>query len=226
MNGTLKWVFEKGQFFTDENGAVRLEGIVLNIQERKRAELINQALYNISNAVNTTLDLDDLYRSIHTSMNKMIDARNFKIALIDESRDRIIFPYQIAEIPGPDAAPIEHASRSSLLTCQVIKNGCFLLLGESEINGLATGKNSLMSSAHAHYKTWLGVPLKGKERVLGAIILISHDTPNCFSQRDVTLLNAVSDQIAFAIERKQSEGAAFRPWAYHENGRAWLWSAQ
>ncbi len=52
-----------------------------------REERINQTLFKISNAVNTTVNLDELYRSIHRSLADIIDVTNFFIALYDENRD-------------------------------------------------------------------------------------------------------------------------------------------
>jgi hypothetical protein len=50
-------------------------------RQRHRAEGINRVLIQISNAVNTTFDLDALYRSIHQSLGEIIEVSNFFIAL-------------------------------------------------------------------------------------------------------------------------------------------------
>ncbi len=44
-------------------------------------EDVTLALYEISNAVNTTSDLDELYKKIHQSLGRIIDTKNFYIAI-------------------------------------------------------------------------------------------------------------------------------------------------
>ena len=51
----------------------RLAELQFSEIERKRAEQINQTLFSISNAVNTTFNLDELYASIHVSLSRIID---------------------------------------------------------------------------------------------------------------------------------------------------------
>ena len=47
----------------------------------------------IANAVNTTLNLDDLYKTIHTALGTIIDVTNFFIAIVDSSDKTLYFPY-------------------------------------------------------------------------------------------------------------------------------------
>ena len=48
----------------------QLGGVVAGLE---RAEKVNQTLFRVSNAVNTTSNLDELYASIHAILNKVID---------------------------------------------------------------------------------------------------------------------------------------------------------
>ncbi len=61
----------------------------------KHAEEINRTLFAIANAVNTTSDLPTLYKEIHQSLNTIIDVSNFYIALIDNKKKMIRFPYHV-----------------------------------------------------------------------------------------------------------------------------------
>ena len=49
--------------------------------QRKRFEEINHSLFKISNAVNMTSSLDELFRTIHLALSPVIDTTNFFIAL-------------------------------------------------------------------------------------------------------------------------------------------------
>ena len=124
--------------------------------ERKRAEQINQTLFSISNAVNTTFNLDELYDSIHGSLSRIIDVTHFYIALYDKEHDLIEFPYNTDEI-DTDVDKITHASQSKSLTNQVIQTGSPLLLTTQEHETLTDlldiGIVGIPSAV------WLGVPL-------------------------------------------------------------------
>jgi len=55
--------------------------------QRKCFEEINLSLFKISNAVNMTSSLDELFRTIHLALSPVIDTTNFFIALYDKTKD-------------------------------------------------------------------------------------------------------------------------------------------
>ena len=89
-------------------------------RQRRRAEGINRVLIQISNAANTTFDLDALYRSIHLSLGEIIDVSNFFIALYDRKTDAISFPYYRDEVDTVYPM-IGNIHRSGSLTAKVIR---------------------------------------------------------------------------------------------------------
>ena len=54
---------------------------------------------------------------------------------------------------------------------------------------------------------WLGVPLIIKDDVIGVMTTQSYRNPNQYNQQDVDIMLSVSDQVAIAIDRKQTEAA-------------------
>lgn len=62
-------------------------GIQRDITKRKRTEQIQSVLYNISNAVNTTDNLENLISTIRKELGIVIDTSNFYVALYDEVSD-------------------------------------------------------------------------------------------------------------------------------------------
>jgi transcriptional regulator with GAF, ATPase, and Fis domain len=55
-----------------------------------------EVLFEISEAVTTTRNLDELYRAIHKSLGKILRVNNFYIALHHEEKDSITFPWGFA----------------------------------------------------------------------------------------------------------------------------------
>jgi GAF domain-containing protein len=78
-----------------------LSEVQRDLAERQRAEQIQSSLYRLTEAVHTTQNLDELYRSIHGIIADLMPARNFAIALYDSTSNSFVFPYRVDEhYPG------------------------------------------------------------------------------------------------------------------------------
>jgi len=51
----------------------------------------------------------------------------------------------------------------------------------------------------------LGVPLKIKDNIIGSMAVLTYDNPRLFNEKDIKLMEFVSEQVATAIERKRME---------------------
>ncbi len=184
---------------------VGLCGIYRDITEQNQAKNTLLALYHISKAVNSTKSLDELFELIHHSLDGVLDTRNFYIALYDNQSDIISFPYLVDE--RDDNLPIIGASRTDSMTSKVIRRNKALLFDEARLRRMdESDKEEILGSRP---RVWLGVPLSVKGDVIGAVAVQSYTDPNAFSEKDIALLESVSEQIAHAIESKRTEEALF-----------------
>ncbi len=171
-------------------------------EKRKRAEEISRVLLSISNAVNTTFDLNELYASIHASLARILDVTHFYIALYHREIDHITFPYNTDHHEHP-FEDIPQASQSKSLTAVVIRTGTPLLLTDCEHSSvIATGERELIGTPS---QVWLGVPLITNNDVIGAMVMQHYTNPHQYTDRDVEIFQSVSEQIALAIARKQAQ---------------------
>ncbi|MBW2303986.1 MAG: response regulator [Deltaproteobacteria bacterium] len=183
------------------------EAVRRELKERTYAEEINHTLFAISNAVNTTFNLEDLYRTIHSSLSRIIDVTNFYIAMFDKDKDTIFFPYYVDEVDD-DYSPIKDVSKSLSLTSEVIESGKPILIKRKELEEWISRSEKKPVGVMA--EAWLGVPLRIKNEVIGALVVQSYTDPNLYDQRDVEILLSVCDHVAIAIERKRAEEALRR----------------
>ncbi|MBW2026072.1 MAG: GAF domain-containing protein [Deltaproteobacteria bacterium] len=102
-------------------------------EELKHAEEINEVLFRISNAVNTTKDLSQLYATIHQALAKIIDVTNFYIALYDSEKRTLHFPYYKDEKDKNFWELIVDYDVSDSLTGQVIIDKEPVLLDRKEL---------------------------------------------------------------------------------------------
>ena len=195
-DGTYNWVQEQGRVICDESGEKSIDGIIFDIQEQKFAEEIYLTLFEISDAVNVSLDLQELFKTIHQSLSRIINVNNFYIALYDEETQKISFPYFVDEKDSKIAGI--NISEKNSLTVSVLKTGEARLITKVE----DLNQNELLMGTMA--EIWLGVPLKVKDQVIGVMATQSYENPNLYSERDVKIFNSVSDQVALAIDRKMT----------------------
>lgn len=170
--------------------------------ERNRAEQIAHTLFRISNAVNTTKDLSELYSSIHRILGEIIDLRNFYIAIYHTQIRRISFPYFVDQV-DTDLLYLEQFSEENSLTGEVILAKKPVFLRQSDLEQ-RFADNRILGSAP---KIWLGVPLQIREEVIGVMATQSYEDPHHFDEIDLNVLHSVSDQVALALERKRHEQA-------------------
>jgi two-component system, cell cycle sensor histidine kinase and response regulator CckA len=172
------------------------------IGERKRAEQITRTLFRISNAVNTTKDLRELYVSIHHILGEIIDLKNFYIALYHKHARKISFPYFVDQFDSYIEYS-EHFNEESSLTGEVILAQKPIFLTQADLQQRSANKRIIGTAP----MIWLGVPLKIKEEVIGVMATQSYEDKDHFDVIDLNVLSSVSDQIALALERKRYEQA-------------------
>jgi len=191
--------------FVNIGGKPRLIAYIRDITERKKNEKLQGVLYNISKAANSDISLGQLYSLIHRELNNIIDATNFFIALVDVEKDEMSFPYHKDE--KDNDFPTRRLSQANNLTAYVIRSGQSLLVNQKQIEKMADeGGIKLESVGVVTTDThWLGVPLKIKNKIIGAMVVQGYIGPRLFSKKDIQLMEFVSEQVATAIQRKQLE---------------------
>jgi PAS domain S-box-containing protein len=182
-----------------QSGSHYYEGVMIDINERKKADLLQSALYKIAAIANSDITLEELYLAIHAVIIELMPAENFFVALFDADNDLIKIPYFIDEIdiyegPYPPGKG---------LTEYVIRTGIPLLISEENHNELIDqGELDLVGEPS---KIWLGVPLKSNGNTFGAMVLQNYQDADAYGEREKQVLTFVSGQVAAAINRKRSE---------------------
>lgn len=177
-------------------------GILLNyhnISERKKAEQIQKVLYNISNAVISTDNLNKLSTIIQKELGTIIDTTNFYIALYDYKTDMFSMPHSIDE--KEDNITSFPAGKS--FTNYVLKTKKSLLVNKESVKEMINSGDVEMVGTPS--KIWLGVPLKIKEEVIGVLAVQSYTDEFAYNEKDKEILEFISEQVSISIERKKAE---------------------
>ena len=172
--------------------------MISNITERKKNEIVQDAVYQIAIATNNTSDIGKLSLEIQCQLGRLMDTTNFFIAQYNKETDSLSLPYFVDEADTVTSFPA-----GKTMTSYVVKNDIAVLADKNDIRKLVDdGKVEIVGTPS---KKWLGVPLKIGSNVLGALVVQSYHDEDAYNTSHLKILQYASEQIAIALERKYVE---------------------
>lgn len=198
-NGELYWELVSISPVKNAEGKItNYLAVKEDISEHKKSEKLEKTLYQISHAVINNENLDDLYLSIHKSLADILPVDNLFIALYDQQKNLLSFPYMVDEYDDP----YETAPPGRGLTEYVLRSGKPLHVNQEIFKSLVdAGEVDLYGTDSLD---WIGVPLRIGENTIGVLVVQSYNEKTRLGERDLNVLIYVSDQIALAIERTRT----------------------
>jgi len=191
-----KWTLEEQHFAMSVGDALIL---TLEASEAKRMEKVNESICQISQAANSTQNLQGLFQSIHRVISGLMPAKNFYIALFDAAQGILSFPYFVDEFDTPpEPKPLGRG-----LTEYVLRTGQALLASPEVFADLE--RRGEVESIGAPSIDWLGVPLNIDGKTIGVLVVQTYTEGLRYGEEDKNILKFVCDQIAMAIHRKKAE---------------------
>ena len=192
------------------------------ITNRRRLHNEAEIVGKIANSMNTGGDLDELFELMDRHIGLLIKADNVHIAFSDSKTEFLRTAY-FRDDCGRTA---DSDDLRNGLPGLIFRTKEPLLLDNDDIlRAIECGDATVAGTIPAN---WVGVPIRSSKKVIGILIVQNYSDPTPFSSADVRFLSAVSDQLARAIERRESEKvrrqneSLFRdlfenaPVAYHE----------
>ena len=176
--------------------------------EGGRAERVQAALYRIAELASSARDMQEFYREVHAVVGELMQANNFFIALYDDERQLINWPYYVDEVdldvPDPNLWETFGEGNARGQTAYVLRTGEPQLIPYARTLGLIeTGEIELVGTLHES-STWLGVPLKAEGRVLGVAAVQSYTSDVRYTEEDKSLLAFVGSHIGVALSRARA----------------------
>ena len=166
--------------------------IAEDITERKRAEQLQDAVFAIAAAAHSLSQTTDLFPLIHQRLCQVMDARNFYIALYDQQKNLISFPYMFDEMDDDIPEPYPPGKG---VTARVLREGKPLLINADDMddpNVLIIGERPL---------SWLGVPLKVNDDVIGVMAVQHYTNRTAYNEHDIRVMEFVSVTVASALNK-------------------------
>ena len=178
--------------------------VIANLRDitgRKRNEQARAARQQIAELAQSTMNLPELCEQVHVIIDELLPAKNFFVAIYDDRRNEVSFPYFVDE---HDTAPGTLELDAAGLSGHVIRTGKALLVTPDNAWNTDNPDEEIIGTNPID---WLGVPLESRSGTVGALVVQSYVGGVRYTDADQTLLEFVSSQVATAIERKRADAA-------------------
>ena len=171
-------------------------------EKYKRAELIQKALFDISELASSTGELGSLFPAIHEIVGSFLDARNFFVAFYEPETDLIDFTYFIDEYDETILKQVPADQLKGGLTGYILRTGNHLMMNkENREQQLEETGVTFMGSTPVDL---IAVPLKRGSQVIGAMVVQSYDEAVRYKPDDLEVLLFVSQHIVNCVDRVKS----------------------
>jgi GAF domain-containing protein/DNA-binding response OmpR family regulator len=172
----------------------------------ERAEKVQSALYRIAETAGAAQDMPAFYAKIHEIVGELMYADNFYIALYDEERQLINFPFYRdevdTELPDPNAWDPFGVGGGRGSTAYVLRTGRPERWTMAELEALERkGKFVIVGTPAVE---WLGAPLKADGRTVGVIAVQTYREDRQYAPDDLDLLVFVAQHVGSALVRARA----------------------
>src|SRR5437867_1001426 len=162
----------------------------------RRARLL-ETLVSVGHAVGSSLDPADVFRSVYRQVATVMDAHNFYVATLGP--DGATIRYRFLIDGGKELEPVDRP-KAGTLAGTVIDWGQPILLRDVDRDRERLGLPELTSWGTVKEQSIIVAPLRQRGAVVGAISAQSRH-PVAYDDDDLTLLGAIANEAAIALER-------------------------
>ncbi|MGZ3181795.1 MAG: GAF domain-containing sensor histidine kinase [Telluria sp.] len=175
------------------------------VAERRRAEGVQHALFQIASLSASAYDAATLSASLHKIISELISAPNFLIALYHPETKEISIPYFVDE--KDEEAPVKRFRYGVGMSSFVLKNKQASLHDRESYARLVASGQITEPLGNTDITSWMGAPMLVHEQPYGVIIVQSYHPDIIYTQADLELLAFMASHVAVAIARMQADRA-------------------
>ncbi len=185
----------------------RLKRLRHLVSKYRRADKIQKALLEISNAAIRASSLGEFYSFLHQQLKNVFAADNFYIATYDPLAKQFAIPFFADE---KDSHPSELYPDQDLnellvkgMTGYVFRTRTSLLADNDKYQQLLTKGEVIGLGSDCHQ--WLGVPILSNGVTTGVLAVQSYDEQTLYGEAEVELLEFISQHISGVLDRLEQQ---------------------
>jgi len=206
-DGSIHWMAGKGKVYSDANQPTRMIGIGMDITERKRAEQDTRFLADASATLAALVDYESTLQKVAglavptfsdwcavDMLDENGQLRRLAVTHVDQSKVELAYELHRRFPPDPDATQG---------LWNIVRTGTSELVPEiSDELLVASAKDAefLRILRELGLKSYMGVPLRVRGRVLGAITFIAAESGRRYDAGDLVIAEDLAHRAAVAVE--------------------------
>ncbi len=160
----------------------------------------HDALVQIGKALTSTLDLPEVLEIIMAQVSRVLEPKTWSLLMVDEQTGELYF--EIAVSPAAEKIKDQRLKVGEGIAGWVAQFGKPLLIGD--VTKDERFDPQIDAASGFKTRSIICVPMLCKNRITGVIELINSFDDNTFTDSDLTLLAAIADFAAIAIENARN----------------------
>ena len=183
----------------------RTAALAREVAERRRAEQIQHALYQIAELSASAKGTDELAASLHRIIGELMVAKNFLIALTHPDSKELSVPYYADE--KDSYAPNQRFPLGAGMVSYVLQTRQAQLHDAGSIARLRAAGKVKEPLGNIDVASWAGAPMLVHDKAYGVLVVQSYDPAIVYTKADLDLLAFIASHVAVAIARMEADRA-------------------
>jgi signal transduction histidine kinase len=198
----------------------RTAALAREVAERRRAEQVQHALYQIADLSASALDTQELTASLHRIIGELMVAKNFLIALTHPDTGELSVPYYADE--KDSYTPNQRFPLGAGMVSYVLQTRQAQLHDAGSIARLRAVGKVREPLGNIDVASWIGAPMLVHDKAYGVMVVQSYDPTILYTKTELDLLAFIASHVAVAIARMQADRAIRKAKESLENQNAAL----
>ncbi len=173
------------------------------VAERRRAEQVQHALYQIADLSASALDTDTLTASLHRIIGELMVAENFLIGLYHPETQDFSIPYFVDQ--KDSEAPVKRFPYGKAMCSYLLHSKQAQLHDAGSFARLVASGQVNEPLGNVDIASWMGAPMLVHDKPQGVLIVQSYDPSVVYTKADLDLLAFMASHVAVAIARMQAD---------------------
>lgn len=202
-DGSCFWVEINARIVNLDADKRRLVIVVRDIDQRKRNQQVQVAMYRIVQLGQAKPSLYEFFSSVHQILQTVFPCPNLIVALYNDNQQKAYYPYRLDE---REIWPLAKNQIDDLLL-QAMQNADGVLWVNSDNLKDYMSDGWSLDDFDFSNQDWIGIPLQTSRRLQGVLVMKYYGTSPRPAHADLEFLSLVCVQVAAALERQLAENA-------------------
>ncbi|MCA1858217.1 GAF domain-containing protein [Massilia oculi] len=181
----------------------RTAALAIEVAERRRAEQVQHALYQIASLSAQALDTEVLTTNLHRIIGELMVAKNFLIGLYHPDTQEISIPYFVDEKDAE--APLRRFPLGKGMCSYVLSSKHAQLHDATSFSHLVANGLVREPLGNTGIASWMGAPMLVHDQPYGVLVVQSYDPSVVYTKVELDLLAFMASHVAVALARMQAD---------------------